>query len=161
MRKVPYVEAVIDGKRYQIGRLSAADGSWVVSLLTNKMRAARQATPLEVGPPDEQAAEALSKISLEEGMMQTASFLVTQLSRSEIAEVMEMCLQRCSYVQKHGDSEAPMPIMSGSLFSYEEIENDGLLCLELTKRCLAFNIAGFTTADESSSTRPASVGSNQ
>jgi hypothetical protein len=155
-KDVPVADAM-----YRIGRLTAADGSWISVMLTEKLRGAREAeaksmlatpttaTRVEAPPaateePAGSAAPVIPQMTIDEGMMMTASFLVTKLNRAELADVQMMCVQACSKMEPVGDTMQPMPlIVNGNQWVDPEMEYDGPTVLQLTKEVLAFNIVRF------------------
>lgn len=145
----------IGGTMYRIGKLSATDGAWVAILLTAKMREAAQKEAEKAPKPSKRikasteppAPVATPIISYEEGMMMSATFLVAQLSRTELAEVQAMCLARCFIVEEMAGVPVPVAVRNEmGHWANEDLEMDGPVILELTKRSLAFNIAPFFPA---------------
>lgn len=144
---------------YRIGRLTAADGGWISVMLTEKVRSAREAearamlaTPttanrVEAPAPEQvagSAAPAIPQMSLDDGMLMTATFLISKLNRTELADVQMMCVQACSKMEAVADTMQPMPlIVNGNQWVDPEMEYDGPTVLELTKQVLAFNIVRF------------------
>lgn len=153
-KDVPVADAM-----YRVGRLTAADGSWVSVMLTDRLRTQREAeakailaTPTTANQPEppapdavtDPAAQKIAGLSMEEGMLMTASFLVSKLTRSELAEVQMMCMQVCSKMEPVGETMQPMPlIINGNQWVDAEMEYDGATVLTLTKHTLAFNIVRF------------------
>jgi hypothetical protein len=156
MKHLLHKEVPVGAQLFRVGRLSPEDGSWLVVLLTTKMREARQRQSLG-GPdpePDPDASfeeKQAAQMSIEEGMMMTASFLIAQLTRAELREVMSMCLQVCDRMETPDGSPVPipMPVMLGDRYAIPEMRKDGPSCLQLTKETVAFNIVPFLHAGES------------
>jgi hypothetical protein len=151
---VPHKDVTVSGKTYRISRLRADEGGWIVVTLTTKMREAREkeaaAAPKSkkksVAKTPEEVADEPPGLTHEEGMLMTATFLISQLSRTELSEVQTMCLQRVSY--EEGITFYPV-LIDGTRWTSEELEWDGPAILELTKQVLAFNIAPYFPAPAS------------
>lgn len=145
----------VGGQRYKIGRLPAKDGSWIIVMLQAKMRAQRalsvQVEQPELGGPspesEEQVRTKAQDLTMEEGMLMTATFLIAQLDRESLEQIMYMCLAYVKHYEEVAGQLCEMPVMvGGDRWAIAELEYDGPSVLELTKQSLAFNIAPFMTA---------------
>ena len=138
---------------YRVGRMKAADGSWIATTFAKRYREYREANPFP--EPDPNAAPA-DPVPAELGYMLSAQFLAEQLTRSEYLEMQSLCLSACGRYSNKTGSPIPMPIMlSNSTWAIPELEYDGPTVLQLTKETLAFNIAPFFPAAGSVETIPA------
>ena len=142
-------DVTLGDTKYQIGLLSALDGSWILGRWTEKWSERRlnvqvitaAATEAKEGPV---VPSASSMPSREEGTMAMATFLIPKLTREELAEVQEICLSRCSRYEEAGGREVAMPIMAGrGQWAVAELEYNAPVVLRLTQESIAFNIAPF------------------
>lgn len=156
-----YVEHTIGAHRYRIGRLSAADGTWVAKLMTRKHQEARAqaAAGHEVkGTPETKLAD----VPIETVMLMTANFLIAQMSRQEIAEVQAACMAVIDRYEEHAGAVVPMPlIINDGQWKDPDMEFEGPIVLDLMQRALAFNIARYFTGAGSSETTIAPASNQQ
>ena len=138
---------------YRVGRMKAADGSWIATTFAKRYREYREANPFPEPDPNAPPAD---PVPVELGYMLSAQFLAEQLTRSEYSEMQSLCLSVCGRYSNKTGSPIPMPIMlSNSTWAIPELEYDGPTVLQLTKETLAFNIAPFFPAAGSVETIPA------
>jgi hypothetical protein len=161
-------EVTVSGRSYRVGRFLPEDGTWIVQMLTTKMRLERErvsllgAAPAAVQPaplpakhdhhdghPHETSLED-RQAEVAAGMMMTATFLIAQLTREELRDVMKLSLQHCDRMEQPDGSPVtiPMAVMLGSRYAIPEMQYDGPTCLQLTKEAVAFNIVPFLLAND-------------
>lgn len=142
-----FKDVPLGDQTYRIGKLEAADGSWIFSTFTKRYRAYMEAQPAAVAqtqPEEGDAPATAASIAPEVGFMLTAAFLTEQLSRQELAEVQNLCLSACGRYSDRTGSPVAMPIlMTDGRFAIAELRYDGPTVLELTRQSIAFNIAPF------------------
>jgi hypothetical protein len=138
---------------YRVGRMKAADGSWIATTFAKRYREYREANPFP--EPDPNAAPS-EPVPAELGYMLSAQFLAEQLSRSEFSEMQSLCISACSRYSNKTGTQVPMPIfLPNGAWAIPELEYDGPTILQLTKETLAFNIAPFFPGAGSAETIPA------
>ena len=150
-------DVTIGDSLYRIGLLKAADGSWIYSTFVKRYRAYQETQPAPIPLPSD--APPAPDVPVEAGLAMTASFLTEQLSRTELAEVQNICLSVCGKYSSATGNPVAMPILlSDGRFSSPDMAYDGPTVLELTKQSIAFNIAPFFPgAGSSGSTSPADL----
>ena len=152
-------DVTVEGTAYQIARISAADGNWILGRWTEKWqersvqaaRSAPQSAPHDaegIATAPEGAAEPtrgnVAAPTHEEGALAMASFLIARLSREELATVQEICLLRCSRYEEAAGRQVPMPIMVGpGRWAVADLEYNGPVVLRLMQESVAFNIAPY------------------
>lgn len=148
------------GHRYTIGRLSSFDGSYIcTTLLTQKMQLQYQRLAGALGSADPEVAAHLEDESkgsaapataaVEDTLKQTANFLISQLTRAEMEEVMTICLKKIVRWEEVGGLPVSKPIIDNhGAWICQDLETEGAVCFELMRQSLAFNIAPFTPAGE-------------
>jgi len=66
------------------------------------------------------------------------------MSKEEFSALQRDCLSVCFEIQKIGDTEAPVPVMTPSgAWGVAGLEDDTVTVLVLTARAIAWNISGF------------------
>jgi hypothetical protein len=146
----PYKELTIGATQYHIGRLEASDGGWIAVMVTGKMREQAEieaSRPAKVRRQAVAEAEAeVAKLSYEDGMVMTATFLISKLSHAELKEVQAMCMKACTYYE----NGVFLPVMlEDGRWAHPTLRYDAATVLELTKHSLAFNISPFFPAPAS------------
>ena len=138
-----YKDTTIGDNQYRIGLLKAADGGWIFSTFVKRYRAYKEAQP----DTAEQIETIAAPVDPEVGFAATAEFLVEQLGRGELAEVQALCLGVCGRYDSRLGSPIAKPILfADGRYAIPDLEFDAPTVLELTKRCIAFNIAPFFPA---------------
>jgi hypothetical protein len=138
---------------YRIGRMKAADGSWIATTFAKRYREYREANPFPESDPN---AEPTTPVPAELGYMLSAQFLAEQLSRTEYTEMQTLCLSVCGRYSNKTGSPLSLPILlPNGAWAIPELEYDGPTILQLTKETLAFNIAPFFPGAGSVGTTPA------
>lgn len=145
-------DVTVGGQEFRVGRMKAHVGSWIISVLRSKTQASailRTSEPAGAVEPIETAEEKTpeeKKRFFEEGLMATTVYLIGQFSFDEMRSVQDLCLERCAKYEEINGQMVPMPILAGpGRWAFPELEYDGPAVLELTRECLAFNIAPFFT----------------
>jgi len=149
-----FKDLTLGDQQYRIGKLKAADGSWIYMTSKRKYQEFLAANPQQT-PTDTAQSEAFAALPQETrnemGAAMSAEFMAQYLSRTELAEVQRICLAVCGRYSDRTGTPIAMPIlMQDGRFAIAELENDGPVILELTKQCIAFNITPFFTAAGSS-----------
>ena len=135
-----YKDTTIGDNQYRIGLLKAADGGWIFSTFVKRYRAYKEANPSDGSQPE----TIVAPVDPEVGFAVTAAFLVEQLGRGELAEVQELCLGVCGRYDSRLGSPIAKPILfADGRYAIPDLEFDAPAVLELTKQCIAFNIAPF------------------
>jgi hypothetical protein len=138
-----YKDVTIGENQYRIGLLKAADGGWIFSTFVKRYRAYKEANPSDESQPE----TIVAPVDPEVGFAVTAAFLVEQLGRGELAEVQALCLSVCGRYDSRLGSPIAKPILfADGRYAIPELEFDAPAVLELTKQCIAFNIAPFFPA---------------
>jgi len=146
---------------YRVGRMKAADGSWIATTFAKRYREYREANPFPE-PVIDLNAEPSEPVPAELGYLLSAQFLAEQLSRTEFTEMQSLCLSVCGRYSVKTGTPIPMPILfPNSSWAIPELEYDGPTILQLTKESLAFNIAPFFPGAGSVETIPATDSSQQ
>ena len=138
-----FKDTTIGDNQYRIGQLKAADGGWIFSTFVKRYRAYKEAQP------DTEAQQEIvaAPVDPEVGFAVTAAFLVEQLGRGELAEVQTLCLGVCGRYDSRLGSPIAKPILfADGRYAIPDLEFDAPTVLELTKQCIAFNIAPFFPA---------------
>ena len=160
--RIDHKDLTIGENQYRIGKLSAADGSWIFTTFVKRYRAYREAQPLQFEAPADNPGIDTAQVAPEVGFGLTASFLMEQLSREETKEIQSICLGSCGRYSVKTGSPVAMPILLPSgAFAIPELAQDGPAVLELTKECIAFNIAPFFPGAGSNGTPSPAMDSNQ
>lgn len=147
----------VDGLRFEIGRLGAAEGNWILGRMLNGMRdsaldaMAKQERlgikpePEGPAPTEEEIAEAeKNKPTPEQMAINAVRFLITNLSFEDIAKVHQLCLAVCSYVDPNRGHDLPVPVMLRSgLFAQPEFEHNIPVVMGLVAQTLIFNLTPF------------------
>lgn len=120
-----FKDVTINEQKFQIGRLSARDGSWILLQVMTKMMPPAIASRLNFGLLD-------------------TSTKRSEMSAAEFHEIQDLCIAACRRYEKVGTVETPMPIMARpGVFAIAELENDIVTILALTVHVLLFNISCF------------------
>jgi len=134
-------------KQYRIGKLKAADGSWIY--MTSK-RKYQEYLALNPQPEQEETEQSKAFAALPEdtrnemGAAMSAEFMTQYISRTELAEVQRICLGVCGQYSDKTGTPIAMPIVrEDGRWAIPDLESNGPVILELTKQCIAFNIAPF------------------
>ncbi|HLH04947.1 MAG TPA: hypothetical protein VKX25_19420 [Bryobacteraceae bacterium] len=121
----------VKGARYQIGRLTARDGSWILLQLTPKISKAMQ--QVREDEPDTFALAFISSV-IEE---------IAQTDEDTFRRIQEHALTVCRRYEK---DNVPMPVfLAGRGFAIKELEYDLVAVMALTCHALIFNLAPFFT----------------
>jgi hypothetical protein len=144
-------DVTINERTYQIGRISAIDGAWILGRWTEKWAHARAqmiTQGVTSGQPDPQwnpeAAAKAPTPKREDATLAMAAFLIPKLSRAELAEIQPLCLSRCSRYEEAAGRQMPMPIMTpNGTWAVAELEYDGPTVMRLLQESIAFNIAPY------------------
>ena len=155
-------DTTIGDQQYRIGLLDASDGSWIFSTFVKRYRAFQesQPAPLQVVVPDPDVK--IPDVPPEVGFAMTAAFLTEQLSRTELAEVMKLCLGVCGRYDSRLGTPISKPILfPDGRYAIPDLEFDAPTALELTKQCIAFNIAPFFPAAGSNANQTPAADSSQ
>lgn len=156
-----YKDTTIGDNQYRIGLLKAADGGWIFSTFVKRYRAYKEANP-EPEQVIDPNAPIPPPIDPEVGFAVTAAFLVEQLGRGELAEVQTLCLSVCGrYDSRLGSPIAKPVLFADGRYAIPELEFDAPAVLELTKQCIAFNIAPFFPAAGSNVNQNPALDSSQ
>lgn len=166
-----FKDITIGEHQYRIGRLRAADGSWIFTTFVQRYRAftdaqqqaAKAQQPDDRFESDPKPAIDTTNVDPEVGFAMTAQFLIEQLSRAELAEVESICLGSCGRYSDRTGTRVALPILFGDgRYAVPDLEYDGPAILELTKAAIAFNIAPyFPGAGSSGAANPATASSPQ
>jgi hypothetical protein len=118
-----WTDVNISGVRYQVGRFTARDGSWILAQLLTKMLPSIIESALnDAGIPTNLATNR------------------SALSEEEFASIQGHCLAVC----RRYDNGVPMPIfVRPSTWAIKELEYNLPTVIGLTVQALKFNIAGF------------------
>jgi hypothetical protein len=153
----------IGDAEYRIGKLKAADGSWIYMTSRRKYQ---EYLALNPSPAQEETEQSKAFALLPEetrnemGAAMSAEFMAQYLSRTELAEVQRICLGVCGRYSDRTGSPVAMPIMrEDGRWAIPELETNGPAVLELTKQCIAFNIAPYFPVAGSSRLETNSAGS--
>jgi len=153
-----FKDTTIGDNQYRIGQLKAADGSWIFSTFVKRYRAYKEAQP----ETDAQPETIVAPVDPEVGFAVTAAFLVEQLGRGELAEVQTLCLSVCGRYDSRLGSPIAKPILfADGRYAIPDLEFDAPTVLELTKQCIAFNIAPFFPAAGSNVNQNPALDSSQ
>ncbi len=153
-----FKDVTIGDNQYRIGQLKAADGGWIFSTFVKRYRAYKEAQPEN----EAQVEIVAAPVDPEVGFAVTAAFLVEQLGRSELAEVQALCLGVCGRYDSRLGSPIAKPILfADGRYAIPDLEFDAPAVLELTKQCIAFNIAHFFPAAGSNVNQNPALDSSQ
>ena len=145
-----FKDITIGEEKYRIGKLKAADGSWIYMTSRRKYQEYQTANPQPVAEETDQSkafAELPQDTRNELGAAMSAEFMAQYLSRTELAEVQRICLGVCGRYSDRTGTMIAMPVLfPDGRWAIADLENDGPAVLELTKHCIAFNIAPFFPA---------------
>lgn len=162
-----FKDVTIGEHQYRVGRLKAADGSWIFTTFVQRYRAFTDAQ-LQAAKPaadefEEKPAIAVPDVNPEIGFAMTAQFLVEQLTRAELAEVETICISSCGRYSDRTGTRVALPIIfPDGRYAIPDLEFDGPAILELTKAAIAFNIAPyFPGAGSNGAANPATDSSPQ
>lgn len=157
-----FKDIVLAGNTYRIGRLKASDGSWIFTTFTARYREYVLAHPPQEKPEnytEDRIPTQLETVNIspEDGFMMTAQFLLENVNRAETEEIQKLCLHKCFQYGDRSGEMLPMPILfPDGRFAIASLEYQGSVVFELTKQCIAFNVAPyFPDADQSGVARPA------
>ena len=117
----------IRGTRYQIGRLTARTGSWIVTQIVTKM------LPFGI-----------------EGQLGTGGLPASraEMTEADFQNIQDHCLAVCRRYEMTGSTETPMPItVRPGVFAVRELEYDLPTVLALTVQALVFNLSPFFSGD--------------
>ncbi len=148
MSKTKIVE--IDGARYQIGKMGAAEGSYIHwrilgALLREQQDGQREQTEDERRQADAVGDEEKAKMLVTLGLMRGLTFEDTQFAQRAALRVV-------SRLEWAGAAEHPMPIVTADgRFVPAELGDDAALVSLLTVESLAFNLAPFFSKSRSAS----------
>ena len=117
----------ISGQRYQIGKMSARSGSWIVVQLITKL--------MPMGIENQLGIEGLSSGR-------------SEMSEAEFLNIQDHCLDVCRRYEMVAGQEVAMPIMARpGVFAFKELESNLLTILALTVHALLFNVTPFFEGD--------------
>lgn len=134
-------DVVVNEKRYQISRLNADVGSWLIFQLIDSLRKvfASNNEPeavANVSEPDEKQKE-LAAQALINGMLMT-------LDRGLFKEVQREALKVCGQYTAIGEKEVVLPVlMANGTFAIPDLKNDIPSVISLTSHSLYFNLSPF------------------
>ena len=136
-------DLVLNGSRYQISRMDAAVGSWLLFRLMDSMRKifadtdGTQPEPQEVAPDQkEQAAHAM------------ISAMLMTLEKDDFVKVQREALKVCGQYAAVGEKEVVLPVlMASGGFAVPALKNDIVSVVTLTSGSLYFNLSPFFLGD--------------
>ena len=124
MKREPFKDIELMGRKWRIGRFDALTGSYISALLLMQVIPMGIEGQLGIKMP----------LSNERSIMEKKTFIELQLD----------CLRVCSEIKEVGGSVAPIPVlMSDGRWGIEDIETDISLVIGLTIHTLIFNITDF------------------
>jgi hypothetical protein len=117
----------ISGVRYQIGKMTARDGSWIAMQILTKVLPA----------------------GLDEKVTGGSSLPAkrSEMSEQEFHNIQDHCLAVCARYKLVGNVEAALPVFDRPGKLNPDLEHDVLTVMALTAHALAFNIAPFFAED--------------
>jgi len=126
-----FKDAEIGGSKYQIGRMTARNGSWITMQILSKI-----------------LPQAISgQMSQIEGLGALPANR-SEMSEAEFQNIQEHCLAVCRRYETIGTAETPLPIMARpGVFAMPELEYDLITIFALTAQTLIYNIAPFFEGD--------------
>lgn len=138
-------EVVVGGSRYQITRMNAAVGSWLLFKLIDSLRKlfAQNSTEQDTSPPiveeDVSRREAATR-ALIQGMLMT-------LDRDLFEQVQREALRVVGQYAMVGEKEVVLPILMGNgNFAVPELKSDIVAVVALTSHSLYYNLSPFFLA---------------
>jgi hypothetical protein len=124
-----FKDVEINGVRYQVGRMTARTGSWILAQIFTKIMPATVEGNLGFDLPGGRS----------------------EMSEEEFHNLQDHCLAVCSRYEElppGSGRETAMPIMaSPGVFAVKELEYDLVAVLGLTIHALVFNVACFFDGD--------------
>jgi len=134
----PIKDTTVNGTKFQLCRLSAVDGSFLLMALMGHLQKAISANPIQDAqqpPPetnDEQSASTLIQ------------FMLMNLDEQTFRAVQRKALSVVCRYEKVGDTLMPVPIlMVNGMFSYPQLNKDISTVLTLTSQSLFANLSPF------------------
>ena len=109
-----FKDLTIGDGQYRIGKLKAADGSWIYMTSRRKYQEYQTANPQPVTEETEQSktfAELPQETRNALGAAMSAEFMAQYLSRSELAEVQRICLSVCGRYSDRTGTPIAMPLL--------------------------------------------------
>jgi septum formation topological specificity factor MinE len=136
-------DVVVGGARYQISRMNAAVGSWLLFKLLDSLRKIMEGVeqngqqPMEISlEQKEQAANALVQ-----GMLMT-------LDKDLFEQVQHEALKVVGQYTAIGEKETVLPVlMMNGTFAIPQLRNDIVSVVTLTSNALFFNLSPFFLGD--------------
>ena len=130
MKREPYKDVEIGGRKWRIGRFDALTGSYIATLLLMQM--------LPMGLDEKVSGGALASLSKDRSLMDKATFMSIQID----------CLKVISEIQSIGGVATTLPILLvDGRWAVPDLENDLITVLALTVHTLIFNISDFFQED--------------
>ena len=118
-----YTDIEISGTRYQIGRMTARTGSWIVTQIVTKM--------LPFGIEGQLGAGGLPASRAE-------------MTEADFQNIQDHCLAVCRRYETTGATETPMPItVRPGVFAIKDLEYGLPTVLALTVQALVYNLSPF------------------
>ena len=130
-------ELTINEASYQIVKMPAQTGSWLLMLLMGKlMEVMSEESKTATSKPEEPAKEA----NADEAASAAISFMLMNLDEETFAKVQQKALSVCFKMV----NDAPMPvIMRDGRFAIKELEYDIEGVLQLTSQSIRLNLSPF------------------
>jgi len=150
-----FKDVTLGENQYRIGKLKAADGAWIYMTSKRKYQEylalnPQTSTATEETDQSKAFAELDEKTRNELGAAMSAEFMTQYLSRTELADVQSICLSVCGQYSNRTGTPIAYPIKrEDGRWAIPDLESNGPVILELTKQCIAFNIAPFFPVAES------------
>ena len=126
--RVKTKDVTLQGKKYQVGKMSAQTACWIAMQILTKM--------LPAGMDSQVAGNGMPSGR-------------TQLTEAEFNNIQNHCLRVCSMMQKLGDApEAPQPLIrADGAWQFPDLDDDPLTIMGLTIHALIFNVSPFFDGD--------------
>jgi len=121
-------EITLNGSVYQINRMTASNGSWILAQVITKML----------------------PVAMETGFSSSGMQLPSnrsQLNEQEFQNIQHHCLRVCSRYEPQGDTRVAQPILfADGRFAFKDLEYDLVTVTALTVHALVFNLSPFFDA---------------
>lgn len=137
-------DIIVNGGRYQVSRMDAVTGSWLLFKLIDSMR--RIFTDGNAGEPTE--AQELDSEQKEAATNAMISGMLMTLDKDEFIRVQREALKVVGQYAAVGEKEVILPVlMANGTFAVPSLKSDIVSVIALTSGSLNFNLSPFFLGD--------------
>jgi hypothetical protein len=138
-------DVVLNGNRYQIARMDAAVGSWLLFRLIDSIRKIFADAEQDGEQPTAQELDQAQKEAAANAMI---SGMLMTLEKDEFSKVQREALRVVGQYAAVGEKEVVLPVlMANGAFAVPALRNDIVAVVTLTSSSLYFNLSPFFLGD--------------